>query len=123
MKIALFISIFLIALLGFAFIYQGLRVSDFRSKHLDRIEEIKSYELVIDGLLKTEDKQFETLKKQLHKDFEISDTPIQYSNDNFGIVIRWKERRIWKMSQYGGLELIFSKNNKLLTVKTNNVKE
>ena len=51
MKIALFISIFLIALLGFAFIYQGLRVSDFRSKNLDRIEEIKSYELVIDGRL------------------------------------------------------------------------
>ena len=123
MKIALIISTLIIFLLGFLIIKQGLRYADSYSKQLSLKDEVKSYETLTAVLLNADDLQFETLKEQLSKDFTIRALPSNSPEETHGIVIWWKDRVISKMSQYRGLELLFNKDNQLISVKTNTFNE
>ena len=122
MKIALIISTLIICFLGFLIIKQGLRHADCHSNQLGLKEKVKSFELLTDVLLKTEDKQFETLKKQLSTDFDFLDTSVQHLNGTYEIIIWWKGAFASKMGQYFGMKLLFNNEDTLISVRANTPK-
>ena len=123
MKIALASSVLIIFLLGFLLIKQGLEFAACGEKSLDHKEEAKSYELLTSILLNTKDKQFEAIKEQISTDFSLVNTPIQYSEGTYSVIIRWKRSRLSKRSQYSGLELLFDNEDMLTKVRTHKIKE